>query len=368
MTLIAYDTPRHEDLRDVVAKIVQERNHNFLDLVLTQNMAATDTKHYWVDKQLKGQRAVLNEALDNSETGIDIVDAASKRIITNKTYIKIDDEIMGPVSAVNTNTLTVTRAALGTTAATHSSGADVFLFTLEEEGADNSRDDSQSGSKVYNITKIFRRELKLSGTSQAVKSVGNDNAWSNQVAELLPELMDELALMSIHGTRYADGDESLRSFGGLSYYVSNADDEGANAISTDMLDNKVNELLNNGASASDLCILAPGAQIKRINALKIARVVGGGMSDSSNTLRQNVDMYEFSDALVKVMRVPEVPKNEIYIVDKSKIKVVPLQNRSFKVEDIGKVGDSVQKLLVGEYTMEVMNGAQAHIRVKNLAV
>lgn len=368
MTLIAYDTARHEDLRDVVSKIVQEQKNTILDLFLVQNQAATDTTHKWVDKKLKGYKDKLGEDLDNSETAVDVTDAANKRIITNKTYLKVNDEIMGPISGVSTNTLTVTRGALGTSAATHTTGDEVFFFEVEEEGADNSRDESQVGSKIYNFTQIFRGELKLSGTSQAVKSAGNDNAWANQAQELLKEKLQRLRVAALQGKRYADGDESLRAMGGLFHYVTNVDDEGGNALSTDMIDDKILELLDNGADANNLVMLAPGRQIKRLNALKVARVTGGGMADTSNTIRNNVDMYEFSDAVVKVVRVPEIARNELYIVDKGKIKIVPLQNRSFRVEDIGKVGDSVQKLLVGEYTTEVMNGAEAHIRLKNLAV
>lgn len=368
MTLIAYDSARHEDLRDVVAKITQEQNMTILDMFLEQGMAAQDTTHKWVDKSLKGYKDTLAEDLDNSETTITISNASGKRIITNKTYIKVDNEIMGPISGVSTNDLTVTRGVLGTSAATHANGQDVHFFELEEEGADNSRDESQTGSKVYNLTQIFRGELKLSGTSQAVKSVGNDNAWSNQVQELMKEKLMRLTNAALKGVRYADGDESLRMMGGLDYYVSNVDDQGANALALATVNNAIIELLENGADANKLTILAPNRQIARINDFKIARIVGGGMQDSSNVLRQNVDKYEFSDALVTVKRVPQLSNNELFIVDAGKIKIVPLKDRSFRVEDIGKVGDSVQKLLVGEYTMEVMNGGSAHIKLTNLAV
>lgn len=368
MTLIAYSTARHEDLRDVVSKIVQEQKNTVLDLFLTQNLAAEDTTHKWVDKKLKGYKTTLSTTINDSTTSVTIADATNVRIINSQTYIKIDDEVI-QVTGNAAGVLTVVRGALSTTAAAHTAGAEVFFIAhLHEEGADNSRDDSQVGTKKYNYTQIFRRELKLSGTSQAVKSAGNDNAWSNQVNELLPELLGELRLSALQGKRYADGDESLRMMGGLFSFVTNSDDEGANPITSDMLDEKVIELLDNGADANNLVMLAPARQIKRINALKVARVVGGGMADTSNTIRNNVDMYEFSDAMVKIVRVPELAKNELYIFDKTKFKIAPLMNRSFRVEDIGKVGDSVQKLLVGEYTCEVMNAAEAFIRVTNLAV
>lgn len=368
MTLIAYTTPRHEDLQDGIFEIIQEDNDQFSRLFLNHNMAATNTKAEWVDKPLKGQRGRLNEALDSSETGIDISEASSKRIVVGATYIKIDDEIMGPVSAVSTNTLTVTRGALGTTAASHVTGADVHFFMLHEEGADNTRDDSQSGTKKHNFTWIGRRELKLSRTSQLVNSVGNDNAWASQTRTLMRELMQELRNVAVSGTRYADADESLRLMGGLSYYVSNAKDMGESAISTSMINSQIIELLENGVNASQLVMLTNSTQIARINDMKVARVTSGGMPHSDNTLRQNVDYYEFSDANVQIVRVPEIPRNEIYIVDKSRISICPLKGGSFKVEDIGKVGDSVQKLLVGEYTMKVGNGPEAHIRLKNLAI
>jgi len=297
MPLIAYSTARHEDLRDVVAKIAQERNDKILQLFLVQDLAAADTVHKWVNKELKGYKDTLQANISDSDTSVTVSSGSSKRIINGQTYAKIDDEIMLVTAGAGTNSLTVTRGALGTSELAHTAGTEVFFIEhLHEEGADNTRDDSQTGIKIHNFTQIFRRELKLSGTSQAVQSVGKSNDWSNQIKELLPELMQELRLAALQGYLSADADESLRSMGGLAYFVSNVDDEGGNPITTNMIDTKIEELLDNGANANDLVMLAPTRQIRHINALKVARVTGGGMDQNDTTLRNNIDMYEFSDA------------------------------------------------------------------------
>ena len=68
--------------------------------------------------------ATLNEALDTTETGVDVSDGTQFEVGQT---ILIDSEQMY-ISAIATNTLTVTRAVNGTTAATHSLGAAIQVY------------------------------------------------------------------------------------------------------------------------------------------------------------------------------------------------------------------------------------------------
>lgn len=371
--LITYNGSRHEDLRDAVALILQEDNDVLLNLFMDQTLAASDTTHKWAEKKLKGFRDNLTADITSGATSLTIANGANKFSVDSTTnnimFVRIDDEYLKVTAGSGTNTLTVTRAQLGTTAAAHFSGADVFFEMLSEEGADNERDDSEVASKIYNVTQIFRKELKLSGTSQAVNSVANDLAMATQTAQKLRQLMQALRVSFIgSGVRFVDGDESQRKMAGLSYYITNKLDQTGNSLSTAMLDGAIEQLLDNGVDANDLVLMIPTKQVKRLNALKIARVTGGGMQDTSNIIRNNVDTYEFSDAQVRVHRVPELQNNRIIIGAKSKAKLVPLKGRAFQAEDIAKKGDSVEKLIVGEYTCEVQNGADAWVMLTNLAV
>lgn len=59
---------------------------------------------------------LLAEALDDSETGVDVDDASG---LDADTYIKVGSEVM-EITSISSNTLTVVRGAKGTTAASHS--------------------------------------------------------------------------------------------------------------------------------------------------------------------------------------------------------------------------------------------------------
>jgi hypothetical protein len=65
--------------------------------------------------------ASLNEVLDSTETGVDVVDGT---LFAANDVIQIDAEIM-TIDSVASNTLTVTRAARSTTGAAHGNGAGI---------------------------------------------------------------------------------------------------------------------------------------------------------------------------------------------------------------------------------------------------
>jgi hypothetical protein len=59
-----------------------------------------------------------------------------------------------------------------------------------------------------------------------------------------------------------------------------------------------------------------------------------------------------------------LPATELLLVPKQRIKVMPLQGRSFAYSEMGKTGDNVKGLVVGEYTVETHHaGAMARLRV-----
>ena len=64
----------------------------------------------------------LNEDLDDSETGVDVDDGS---VFTTADFIIVDNEVMD-ITGISTNTLTVTRAYQGSTAATHDDNTSVY--------------------------------------------------------------------------------------------------------------------------------------------------------------------------------------------------------------------------------------------------
>jgi len=72
--------------------------------------------------QTGGAANLLNEALDDSETAIDVDDGTVFQV---GDYIKVESEIM-KVKSISTNTLTVDRGAMSTTAATHNNNTAIY--------------------------------------------------------------------------------------------------------------------------------------------------------------------------------------------------------------------------------------------------
>ena len=73
---------------------------------------------------------LLNEALDTTETAVDVDEGGQFSV---NEMIQIDDEIM-LITAISTNTLTVTRGYRDTTAATHAEDSEIKTINVVSDG------------------------------------------------------------------------------------------------------------------------------------------------------------------------------------------------------------------------------------------
>lgn len=88
-------------------------------------LRVTDVAGSWGYQDVRvTSTATVNEALDTSETGVDVTDGT---VFSPGHTILVDSEQMY-VSGVATNTLTVVRGANGTTAATHNTSAGIGVY------------------------------------------------------------------------------------------------------------------------------------------------------------------------------------------------------------------------------------------------
>jgi len=307
-------------------------------LKLTPDTPVVSFHHCWINRPLVGFKDTLNANINNSTTSVVVKSGTStdpKRYIANQTIIDIEDERM-LVTAVSisttTTTLTVTRAVDGTTAAAHNANAQVLIVSAPPaEGADISRDDSQKGVRVENYTQIFQRALQLSGTSQAVKTVGNENMLSLQARDLIAEIMKELQFTMLHGWRYIDNTNTVRRMGGLKWFAATAGgggtttNKGGQLLSAGMIESAIEQYLNLGGDGNKMLMLCSVKQQRMINQLKLARVINGGMTQSEKTLNDMVEAFDFGDrAKVDIMYCTDLRDDELYFLQEDKLEVKPL--------------------------------------------
>lgn len=373
---------RLEDVNKLL-KSVADRNTQILSMFLDAASPVEAIKAEWVDKTLVGFKDVLSAAISTTNgTTITVAGGTNspKRYIAGVTLLEIDDEVVLVSSIITTVTnlvsLNVTRAQFSTTAATHANNAQVIIIgNPRDEGFSAGRNDSQAGVRVYNMTQLFERQYRLSGSSQAVASVGQETLLAKQLAEALPELLKEVQHAMFYGRRFDGGaDFTGRRMGGFKWFCSqnggvNNKDVGGNAMTFQFLDDVIEEYLNRGGDANKLCMFVSPKQQRKLNDLKEARIIGGGMSQSDMTLNNYVNKYDFgSRASIDVILSTDIKNDEVYFAQKDLVKVKPLKGRALFKKPLPEDGDFVREMVVGEYTLEVRNTRETMYRLYNLAV
>jgi hypothetical protein len=76
---------------------------------------------------------------------------------------------------------------------------------------------------------------------------------------------------------------------------------------------------------------------------------------TSDTFRDSVQVYESDFGVCKVILSRWVPTGTVFLLDSSRIEVMPLSGRSFHYKPLAAAGDRDSGQLIGEYTLELRN-------------
>jgi hypothetical protein len=162
----------------------------------------------------------LNEALDTSETGVDVDDGS---------MFRVDDVVLIPstnervlVTAISGNTLTVTRGIQGTSGTAADDNAWVkILYSKEEENGVSAESISTDYTTVTNFTQIFKRSYSESRTSKQTKRRGPANLTEERriAMGLIKEDMEQACLWGRKREENGSG-STVRYTGGLDQFIS----------------------------------------------------------------------------------------------------------------------------------------------------
>lgn len=164
----------------------------------------------------------LNEALDTSETGVDVDDG---------TMFRADDVVLVPstgemlyVSSISGNTLTVIRGYNGTTGtAANDNDWLKLLYSAEPENGVAPAIVTTDTTTVTNFTQIFKRSYGLSGTRKAMSFRSDPHSLPGQrklAMELLKEDMEQAFLWGRKAVVSNGTGGWTRYTGGLNQFVS----------------------------------------------------------------------------------------------------------------------------------------------------
>lgn len=329
------------------------------------------TKYEWLEDTMSPVSGTIAEALDNSETGVDVA-SGQGAYFKEGDVIKIESELMY-VSSVATDTLTVTRGFAGTTAATHDSGlAYELVYQARIEGSDYDTGHTTTVTRNYNHTQIFAEAVKVTGSEMVDENYGISDVMAYNLSKLIGggegigakgkagKLSIMLQKTFYHGQRAAGTASTSRAMGGFEYFVTtNITDLNSAALQ-----------LSNIHSLFETCFLAGGTPDILICNTWVRRKINEFFKDSIRTERSESEgghviksiSTPFGD--MEVMFDRWCPTDRLYLVEKDKMGWVTY--RPWQVLDRPSTGDYEVKEVLGEFGF-VLTNQTAHGYIKEIS-
>lgn len=365
------------DLSEVLSAILLD-DTDFISTIGIGADAATQTKHSWVEDALNGTTALQSGGTSaqmalGTTTGTVIRFSASQiGRITAGTILK--DRLSGKtevvqVTGVSGTSATVVRGYGATSAQTHAAAATWdIIANPRPQGMAGPSDKSTTRALKFNFTQIFSQGVKITGTAQAIDHAGVSSEDAYQIDMRLRELKRELdrsAIMGVRAPNDVDG-TTYGTMGGIIDFVGFIAAGNVNGTAETLTPSVVNTMAKqvyDDGGMPDI-LLVGGLQKQKVSSFdqEFRR-------STLDSRRSGYTVEEFVTDLGWNLRVVVdrwVPNDVAMVLDSSRIKVIPLRSRAFFLEKLGKTGDSNDWQIVGEYTMEVRNAAEAHAYHFNL--
>ena len=193
----------------------------FVNLTMrVERVPVSDPKFNLFEDDDRQSWDTLAEALDNSETAIDVTDGT--KFMAGQRVLVVETGEVFTVASVSTNTLTVTRGSLGTTAAAATNGGNLLILGNQVyEGDDLPSIKTTVPVTKYNYVQIFREAYGYSLTSAATKRRGGANDPERERMIAMREFKKSIERAFRWGTRYEGGSGSSieRTTGGFESLV-----------------------------------------------------------------------------------------------------------------------------------------------------
>lgn len=360
------------DISEVLAAILLD-DTDFVSMMGISGDAATQTKHQWVEDALNATTALQSGgtqaqmALGTTSGTVLRLSAShiTRSKITAGTLLK--DSLSGKtevvqVTAVSGTSATVTRGYGATSAQTHAAAATwEIISNPRPQGMEGPADESTARALKFNYTQIFSKGVKVTGTAEAIDHAGLNSESQFQVMLRLKELKRELDRSCIMGVRNGDVSSTVYgTMGGVIDFIGFIGAGNVNGtaetLTPSVLNTMAKQVFDDGGNPD--VVLVGGVQKQ-----KIAAFDQEYRRSTLDSRRAGYTVEEFVTDLGVNLRIIVdrwVPNDVALVLDSSRIKIMPLNGRSFFLEKLAKTGDAEKWQIVGEYTMEVRNAAEAH--------
>lgn len=219
------------------------------------------------------------------------------------------------------------------------------------EGADYTIADPQSRVRKGNYTQIFTKGYGVSETQEAVLKAGIKSEIAYQMQKALKEIARDVEYAIINNSAAIAGNATTpRQMGGIPAFVTTnvlANGGTPRALTETLLNDGIQRAWEAGGNPD--CVVVSGKNKRTISTFTAGLMKTVPADDKR--LVAAVDVYESDFGMVRVIADRWMPNDKIFIIEKGKFKVAYL--RPFKQVERAKTGDRIEKVVVGELTLEV---------------
>ncbi|WP_249712017.1 DUF5309 family protein [Bacillus cereus] len=320
----------------------------------------TSVEHVWFEDEMFAQESTLTKELTVGAAFIDVEETDAFR---PKQVIRVGEELILVVK-VEGEKLTVVRGYAETEAEAHEAGSTIEVMFVEgHEGADARDSRYKPRKRVSNITQIFDDSVELTGTAQAIAQHGINDAYEMEKQKKQLELALQLEKAIVNGVRYENG--NVRMMRGVRSFIKTnvIKAEGAEISDSHLIGAFRSIFERSGNAGGNYKIIVGATQKIAISAFDNALI---RLSREDNGRGQVVDHYISDFGNAEIILNNNLRSDEIFVIDANRLSIRPLQTREFAHTFLGKKGDYMRGMLVGEYTLELLQEA-AHAKIVGLA-
>jgi hypothetical protein len=361
-----------EDVSRLIATL-SPKETPFLNWLGDSSVFAVSTKHEWVQDYMLPNFITASTAINSATaaTGIQINGLGEALTVGTILENETQTEVMQVSSIVGANSIVVTRAYGGGAVGSLAAGGQLYVREMAGlEGADHDgRHTRRLGERKANTVGLFEMPVAASGTELAINIYGNDS-YDQAVAKGVVDMMHQLEKSVVRGvlnsTNSLGSSSQTRTMQGLRNWLTTVNSTvTASSFSTNphlYIGNVWQQIYEQGGSpdTENWAIVAGPTYFRDISNLNDTKVED---SQQSELFKRVIRTYTGPLGTATVILSRVLSGTELLLVPRERVKVVPLQGRSFSYDEMGKTGDNKKGLLTGEYTIEVHHpNAMARIK------
>lgn len=367
---------RKVDLSDALSyRIAQSSDFIKLFPVATGGDVATSTEHKWLEGVLspktKAFSAYAYDA-DTSKATFTVTDSSGWE--EGDLFHILGDSAVLKVSAKTATTIVPTLVAANGSSlalATYTAangGTLVFDSRPIPEGSTAGEKIYQESSVESNHTQIFRTEIEFTNTATAVGQYGNENSEAVQLGYATDAIIQRMNAALLFGVKVARTSSNPGSMGGLYYFGTQTGGLSITKSNAALTMNTINNACQkvSDAGGTPNTILCGSGQAQVISTFMQSQVY---VENSANTVGRYITNFITSAGGNKLQVYIErsLPDTDVWVIDSSGFKLVPLGNRTLASEPTTAPGkDGVSARVLGEYTAQFKNAKQNLCRISGL--